>query len=209
MPFGYRVHERKLIVHDAEAQTLKRIFEIYLEVGTVRLLIERLRDSGIKRPGSTGDVPSASAFFGRGALQTILANPIYVGQVRHGKLHYDGQHKAIIDQDLWDAVKKRLKDNHQAPRWRQRVTEPSPLMGKLYDGEGRQLVPSHTIKYGRRYRFYISESLRRGPDPTGSRLPARVIEAKVVEYARTHLRDAAAISNAATQSNLNGEFYAA
>ncbi len=38
LPLGYDVRERKLVVNHDEAETVRRIFERYLELGSVRLL---------------------------------------------------------------------------------------------------------------------------------------------------------------------------
>src|SRR5579863_2218026 len=42
-PLGYDVHERKLIVNQEEAGTIRHIFERYLELGRVRLLMRDLQ----------------------------------------------------------------------------------------------------------------------------------------------------------------------
>jgi hypothetical protein len=47
LPLGYEVHERKLVVNHGEAQTVKQIFERYLELGSVRLLTADLGRRGI------------------------------------------------------------------------------------------------------------------------------------------------------------------
>ena len=40
---GYDVKERKLVVNEAEAATVRYIFRRYLELGAVRALFEKLR----------------------------------------------------------------------------------------------------------------------------------------------------------------------
>ncbi len=46
--------------------------------------------------------------------------------------------------------------------------DPSPLRGKLRDETGDRLTPTHTVRKGRRIRYYISNRLiRGGTDPTG------------------------------------------
>jgi hypothetical protein len=68
-------------------------------------------------------------------------------------------------------------------RRRTSAAEPSFLAGLLVDAHGERLTPSHAVKKGRCYRYYISP--RRVPeeaaDPTQSwRLPAREIEDCVI-----------------------------
>ncbi len=38
VPFGYDVVDRKLFINEAEAETVRRLFQLYLELGTVRRL---------------------------------------------------------------------------------------------------------------------------------------------------------------------------
>ena len=47
-PLGYDGVERKLVVNEAEAQTVRQIFERYLKLGSVLSLAEDLRISGIR-----------------------------------------------------------------------------------------------------------------------------------------------------------------
>lgn len=194
VPLGYRVEDRKLRVEPEHAELIQTIFTLYLEEGTITKLRLRLAELNIRRPASEKGTPPIP--FTRGGLQTLLANPIYTGRIRHGKILHDGLHDAIISIEMWEAVQAQFLRNSQGERWRERVTTPLQLLGKLYDPEMRRLVGSHTIKKGRRYAFYISESLRRDPDPTGWRLPAKVVEAKVIDLTRSMLRDGVAISQA-------------
>jgi site-specific DNA recombinase len=85
LPLGYEVHERKLVVSHGEAQTVKQIFERYLELGSVRLLTADLGRRGIvsgvkvsKHGNRRGGKP-----FSRGALYCLLSEPIYLGESRH------------------------------------------------------------------------------------------------------------------------------
>ena len=46
-PLGYDVRDRKLVVNEAEAETVRHIFRRYLELGSVRVLAEDLANAGI------------------------------------------------------------------------------------------------------------------------------------------------------------------
>ena len=55
-------------------------------------------------------------------------NPIYHGKIVHKGTVYHGEHKAIVDEELWNEVQERL----QAPRRRPRNDpQPSLLRGLL------------------------------------------------------------------------------
>ena len=64
VPLGYDVRERKLVVSEAEASTVRMIFQRYAELGSVALLKAELERAGIvskRREGAGGGFPAASA----------------------------------------------------------------------------------------------------------------------------------------------------
>src|SRR5262249_39329517 len=85
VPLGYDWGEGRLVVNQAEANTVRHIFERYLELRSVRLLKEELTRDGIvsKVRVSQKGIRSGGQPFGRGALYELLANPIYLGEIRH------------------------------------------------------------------------------------------------------------------------------
>ena len=194
-PLGYDAWERKLQVNEAEAQLVQFIFERYLTLGCVRRLEVDLAERGIStkpRDGRhKGGVP-----FSRGSLYKLLQNPVYIGRIRHKDASHPGLHEAIVSIELWERVQTRLKENMVGePRGRQ--TLPSPLLGKLVDEAGEPLTPSHAVKNGRRYRYYISKALVTGTaDAGGWRLPAEAIERVVAAEARRALQDRTAVIDA-------------
>ena len=105
IPLGYDLKDRKLLINTKEAKTVQYIYRRYLELGCVRLLKEDLDKNGIhsKVRGQKG-----GCSFSRGTLYKILSNPIYIGQIRHKGTCHDGQHKAIIDQELWEQVQQHM-----------------------------------------------------------------------------------------------------
>lgn len=116
VPLGYDVKDRKLIVNDAEAETVCMIFWRYAELGSVRLLGHELDRIGVvsKRREGAGGVLAGGNRFSRGALYTLLQNPIYRGEIGHKGKVYPGQHEAIIDANLWQVVQGKLVGNRQA-----------------------------------------------------------------------------------------------
>ena len=68
----------------------------------------------------------------------------------------------------------------------------SPLTGLLFDEAGHRLTPTHALKNGKRYRYYVSAPLTRGEKiRDGIRVPAPDLEGLVVRTIVGHLRDAA------------------
>jgi DNA invertase Pin-like site-specific DNA recombinase len=194
VPLGYDVQDRKLMVNLPEAETVRTIFRRYLDLGCVRTLALELERDGIRSKTRTSEAgrQRGGTVYCRSALYAILANPVYVGEVRHGKERYPGQHQAILDRDTWDTVQQTLATNGPARVARPSRVASSPLAGKLFDPSGERLTPSHAVKKGRRYRYYISRSLvtrTAEQAPEGWRLPAGTVEHAVAEALRIVLAD--------------------
>lgn len=184
VPLGYKVEERNLLPNPDEVPTVQNIFARYLALGSVRALQQELNSQGIK-------TRSGSMFY-RGMLYGMLRNPVYIGKIRHKDTVYDGEHQAIIDQTLWDAVQQQLLVHGPELRRKTRVTNRSLLVGKIFDASGEPLSPSHTVKEGRRYRYYISRSFMRDPRADknqGWRIPAFEFEQRVMQAIRSSLGD--------------------
>src|ERR1700678_457753 len=87
LPIGYDLRERKLVINENEAKTVRHIFELYLELGSVRLLKGELDRRGIvsaAKASRKGNIRGGKSF-SRGALYSLLSSPIYVGEIRHKK----------------------------------------------------------------------------------------------------------------------------
>lgn len=180
-PLGYDVQDRKLVVNDAEADTVRDIYRHYADLGSVRALKDKLDHHGIvskvridKYGRQTGGKP-----FARGALYRMLQNRIYRGEIVHKDKSYPGQHEAIINEALWDAVQERLASNRVERESGCSAADPSLLAGFVFDETGTAMVPSHANKNGTRYRYYVSRSLVRGrrqETSRGRRVPAGDLE---------------------------------
>ncbi len=114
LPLGYDVHERKLLVNHDEAETVKHIFERYLELGSVRLLANDLRQRGIISSAKVSRKGNARGGkqFSRGALYHLLSNPIYLGEIRHKHECHPGLHEAIVGRELWERVQQQLQKEY-------------------------------------------------------------------------------------------------
>ena len=82
VPLGYDVIDRRLEVNQSEAQKVLEIFRRYLELGSVRLLMEELDRRGIRskvRVAKNGKTSGGNSL-SRGALYVLLCNPIYIAK---------------------------------------------------------------------------------------------------------------------------------
>jgi site-specific DNA recombinase len=207
VPLGYEVHDRQLVTNEAEATTVRHIFMRYCESGSVRLLKEELDRNGVRSKirVSQDGVESGGQAFSRGALYTLLRNPIYVGEIRHKGVCHPGQHAPIVSRALWDKVGQLLRGHSTGSGARSSGTKSCVLMGKLFDESGEGLTPSHAVKGDRRYRYYVSRSLMKGPAARvdgGWRLPAAEIERSVAAAAQSILDDQQTVVSAIEEAAL-------
>src|ERR1700736_6783452 len=197
VPLGYDANERTLVINPAEAETVRRVFALYRELGCVRRVKEEADRLGLRTKCSTttNGTERGGKPFSRGHLYTLLSNPIYTGHIAHkGELH-PGQQAALIDDESWSTVRDQLAANTSNHRRRAKAAEPSLLAGLLVDARGERLTPSHAVKKGRRYRYYVSAALitDAGTDREGWRLAAREIEEAVIRILADALTSPASV----------------
>ena len=182
VPMGYRVENRKLVVHESEAAVIRRIFERFLKVGSATLLARQLRAEDVR--SQRGRVVD------KGALYRILRNRVYVGLAVHKGVAYPGEHAAIVSQPLWDKVQSILQESPRVRGCRARAATPALLKGLLFGPTGRAMSPTHTRKDGKLYRYYVCQAALKGevqPSPI-RRVSAAAIEAAVIDQLRALLR---------------------
>jgi site-specific DNA recombinase len=191
-PLGYDVQDKKLVVNQQEATTVRTLYRLYLEHGTVRNLLREANTLGIvtkRRIGKDGRITGAKAF-SRGNLYQLLTNPLYVGKIPHKGEIYPGQHRAIIDEDLPQAVQQLLSGNAVTRQATTNTASSSLLAGLVYDETGDRLCPTHASKGGKRYRYYVSKRLIHDADKNeGWRLAAEHLEGCVIRIISKLLTD--------------------
>jgi site-specific DNA recombinase len=203
---GYDVKDRKLVVNEAEAETVRAIFRRYLELGSVRELKTALDAEGAvskRRTAADGDAYGGQSF-SRGALYQMLRNRVYRGEIVHKGVAYPGEHPPIVDEELWRQVHEKLEANGVERRGARDEAKLAYLLhGVLFDAAGQLMTPTHVIKKGVRYRYYVSRRLitdvrsgDKGEAGAGQRLPATELERLIVERLRTFLADTDAITTA-------------
>ncbi|RWN26106.1 MAG: recombinase family protein [Mesorhizobium sp.] len=199
VPLGYRVDNRKLVIDETEAQTVRRLFARYLTLKSVRDLVDEAASEGLStrsRQRKDGSV-AVTMPFGRGNLYHLLSNPIYIGKIRHKEQVYDGEHEPIIKSATFDEAQALLAS--QAPRRRSEsnVTQAHLLTGLLFDEAAEKLRSVHANKQGVRYRYYVSKQFvderRKGSE--GWRLPAPALESVVEHRLNRILSDQAQLSD--------------
>jgi site-specific DNA recombinase len=201
VPLGYDLKDRKLVVNPDEAKVVRRIFARYLELKCVRALKADLDAAGVVskvRLSKEGKRTGGTPLF-RGALYQILKSPVYLGEVRHRDRSYPGEHEALVTREVWEAVQTTLADNSARKERAEGARSPSLLVGCLEDDHGVRMIPSHTQRRNRRYRYYAAAPLsrsREGIAKGGLRIPAHDLEEAVWGRIKSFLHAPAELLNA-------------
>ena len=199
-PLGYDPHpdpnKRELVLNKGEAETVRRLFALYDEHQCLGAVAREASLEGIRSKERTfkSGKSLGGCVMSRGAIHSLLTNPVYRGMVRHKENAYPSTHPAIINEMLWSRVQDRLKEKSARQRGQrgQKTNEGSPLTGRLYDETGERLTPTYANAKGRRWRYYVSRGLLNSKSEAsgGWRLPAAKLEKAVTEALRNWLRTA-------------------
>ena len=180
VPIGYDVKDRKLVVNEAEAQTVRMIFERFAALGSASTLARALQvERVLNKRGKQVD---------KGFIYKLINNRVYLGEAVHKGTSYPGEHEAIINHDLWDAVHAILRESPRSRGAKNRVGSDALLKGIIFAANGTAMTPTFTRKGERLYHYYVSMDLLRNretPGDTGpARLPAAMVEGAVVAEMR-------------------------
>ena len=187
---GYDVKNRRLVVNQAEARTVKHIFERFADTGSATTLAKELKMEGVMtkswttqdgrfRPGRPVD---------KGFIYKLLHNRVYLGEIHHKTEWYPGKHEPIIDSALWDRVHTILATHHRTRANQTRAQVHFLLKGLVFDTRGRALTPYSTSKKksGKRYRYYVStRDIKEGAGASDlPRFPATEFEERVMAHVK-------------------------
>ncbi len=126
-PYGYQLIDGKLVINEEEASAIRTIYEQYTttDIGA-NGIAKYLEEHGIRKiPRQNGKNPLFDAHL----IRLILKNPVYCGKIAYGRrkmekvygtrndyklveqdnfLLADGQHEAIISEDVWQTAQIKL-----------------------------------------------------------------------------------------------------
>jgi site-specific DNA recombinase len=184
VPLGYDVQDRKLLVNEAEAVSVRRIFERFVELGSATVLARELRRDGFRNKQGT--------LIDKGYLYRLLNNRVYRGDAVHKGKAYPGEHDAIIDDDLWDGAHAILQESPRTRANNSRSRTPALLKGLIFSDTGAAMTPTSTKKDAKLYRYYVSMDVIRnretGEETAPMRLAAGMVEDAVVTEVRRILQ---------------------
>ncbi len=201
---------RALVVNEAEAQRVRQIFSLYLELQSIKAVAQVLNNRGwtMKRWVSQKGVPCGGGRFAKTSLNGLLRNMSYIGKVNYRGHIADAEFPGIVEPAVFQAVQDCMKLNNQTCGSRVR-NKYNALLGGLLRCGHCDAPMTHSFskqrKDGRLYRYYIcGRALKEGwhscPAPS---LPAAEIENFVVNEVAQIGKDAELRLEVVTQHEEN------
>jgi DNA invertase Pin-like site-specific DNA recombinase len=176
VPLGYDVRDRKLIINEPEAATVRMIFKRFVAIGSATKLAKALVAEGVRT--------KSGRLVDKGYIYRLLNSRVYPGEATHKGVSYPGEHAPIIDRSLWDKVHSILQISPRLRAANARARTPALLKGLIFTETGCAMTPAFTKKGSRQYRYYVSmDVIRNRPldeNPGPLRLPAPMVEDAVI-----------------------------
>lgn len=154
-PYGYKWHEKKLVVNRLESATVRYIHQLYISgKGPVVIARQLNKEKRLYRKTKDGSerIPWNSQ-----TIKRILTHYVYAGYVKTDSGLVQGIHQPIIDKDTYEQT---CQKNKEARELRSGMNQHGhkviyPLKGILKCGKcGRLYLGTYTIKRGILRRYY-------------------------------------------------------
>jgi len=187
---GYDVAPKggSLVVNAEEAERVRAIFSLYLELGSLIPVIEELEGRGwrMKEWTTRDGRRRGGARFSKNTLYNLLTNVIYTGRVRFDGKLYAGEHQRILDDGLFNRVQEQLRRAGRGGR-RHRNKHGALLKGLLRCGGcGAGMTHTYVKKKQILYRYYVCNTAhQRGYNSCETKsVPAPLLESAVIDKIR-------------------------
>jgi hypothetical protein len=171
-------------VNEAEAARVRRVFEVFVETGSGVETVRRLQAEGI--------ASKSGKLLDKGDVYKALNLRTYIGEVTHKGNVYRGEQEGIVPRDLWDRAHAILQVSPRTRAAQNRQHAPALLKGLIFGIDGRAMSPTHAVKNGRLYRYYVAQRVLKADtivdDSIVRRVSAAQIEGAVINQVRALLR---------------------
>ncbi len=195
---GYQIENGSLVICEAEAAIVRRIFSEYASGLSYREILAGLNRDGLKtKRGNT---------FGNNSLHDLLKNEKYIGVLVYGASPYredgtrnthakdgadviriEGAVPKIVEKELFDAVQERMAQNKRQQGGRPPTKREYPLKGKVFCADCKSAM-NISISKGN-YFYYKCSAQKRTHQCQAKPISADVLETAVAETVRKILGD--------------------
>ena len=196
-PLGYRVEDKHLVIDEAEAAIVRRIFREYASGSSYKAIIDGLNRDGLKTKRGNA--------FGSNSLHDLLHNEKYTGVMTYGGKPYrsDGSRNthgaaspdairteeavpAIISRELFEKVQERMAQNRRQQGGRPGTKRSYPLKGKVFCGHCKSAMSVSTSQ--KVYDYYKCTGKKRlKSDCPNTPIAVDRLEEKVADMVRSFL----------------------
>jgi site-specific DNA recombinase len=202
---GYDVVDTKLVVKGGEAERVRQIFDLYLELGSLLPTVQEIARRGwttkswtTKKQIARGGLPITKT-----RLHHMLTNVTYIGKIAYKDEVHHGEHVGIVDEEVFERVQAKLRENGQGGCGDKRNKHGALLRGLLRCAScGCGMTHVYTKRKSKLYRYYVCNNAQqngRAACPAPS-VPASEIEAFVVEEIKAFGRDPALVAATLAES---------
>jgi hypothetical protein len=157
LPLGYECKDRRLIINEDEAEIIRFIYGRFVETESYCKICQILNNSGYRtkiKKLKTGE-PVGGQLFEPKAVQRILKNPYYKGCVTHKGNVYEGEHKAIINEESWNRAQEIFANHRENESPKHSPSSPALLSGLIRCAACNCLMGADSAKKGNvTYRYY-------------------------------------------------------
>lgn len=169
--YGYRVENKKVLLDEDKAETVRYIFEQYAMGVYVKDIIKSLTAKGILNRNKP---------FARNTVYNILKCEKYSGIYRHNDEVFTNIYPQIVPQDIFDIVRKKIDSNHYGKRSTEVVYL---LRHKMVCGYCGSPVSAEcgTAKNGEKKRYYKCLGRKNGNGCTKSQARKEVLEKYILD----------------------------
>jgi site-specific DNA recombinase len=202
---GYDVANTRLVVNDDEAERVRQIFGLYIELGSLLPVVQELAHRGwTTKPWTTkkgirrGGLPIT-----KGRLYQMLTNVTYIGKIRYKTEVHEGEHEAIVNEQVFHRVQATLHANGVVGSADKRNKHGALLRGLLRCASCNcGMTHTFTVKGQRRYRYYVCNHAQQNGRATcpAPSVPAGDIEAFVPNEIKAIGRDPALVAATLAES---------
>ena len=102
-PFGYKVVDKKLVIHEEEATIVRYIYEQYAAGVFVKDIKAVLDSRGVKNKGKP---------LSRTSIYFILKSEKYAGIYKHNGEIFHNMFPQIVPEDIYNTVRAKVEENH-------------------------------------------------------------------------------------------------
>lgn len=194
-PLGYYVDdEQHLQIDEKKAPYVREIFQRFADGEMIKTIIADMNARGVgitvRVKKSRGDKKPYERSLNYNIVRRILSNRKYIGEYKFKDTVVLNGVPAIIDQDIFDKVQKRLEQNRKAPA-KHKADDDYLLTTKLFCGKCKAMMvgecgTSHTSKT---YRYYKCVTQKRKHACDKKTVNKDTIENQVVKAVMNKIMD--------------------